>query len=146
MADRIFAGALLAMVIAYTVIAFTVIKAPFQYDPLGPETWPRILGLVAIPCCLYVIVRPDTGSLSLTTGTLGRIAGVVALLLAYAWLFEPLGFVLATWAFCLGLALMLGARLLSAVLFGGVAGIVGYGVCTVLLDLNLPAGVLEPIL
>ena len=39
MADRIFAGLLLLVTLAYGFIAFTIIKAPFQYDPLGPESW-----------------------------------------------------------------------------------------------------------
>jgi putative tricarboxylic transport membrane protein len=68
------------------------------------------------------------------------------LLFAYAWLFQRLGFILSTFLFCTALSMMLGARLLAALIFGAATGIGGYFVCTGLLALNLPAGVLAPIL
>ncbi|MCE7027749.1 tripartite tricarboxylate transporter TctB family protein [Jiella avicenniae] len=142
MADRIFAGVLLLVAIGYTVIAFTVIHAPFQYDPLGPESWPRILGVVAIPCILFVLAKPDVARLGLPGKTWRRLAALIVMLFAYAYLFQPLGFILATFAFCMALSLMLGARLVPALAFSAGIGIVGYFLCTKLLDLNLPAGVL----
>jgi putative tricarboxylic transport membrane protein len=146
MADRIFAGIILLVAIAYSIIAFWVIKAPFQYDPLGPESWPKILGFVTIPCCLYVLARPDVRDLGSNGRTLLRIAVLIGLLFAYAWLFQRLGFILSTFLFCTALSMMLGARLLAALIFGAATGIGGYFVCTGLLALNLPAGVLAPIL
>ncbi len=146
MADRIFSGLLLAVILGYTYLAFTVIRAPFQYDPLGPESWPRLLGLAAIPCCLYILARPDVARFDTTTRTLLRLGTLVAMLFAYAWMFEPFGFIIATFLFCLALSLMLGARPLSAVLFGAVVGIGGYYLSTAVLDLNLPAGILRPLL
>ena len=143
MADRIFAGLLLAVALAYAAIAFTVIRAPFQYDPLGPETWPRILGVLAALCALWVIIRPDVASLGVPAGAAARLAILLVLLALYAWAFQPLGFVLATFAFCLSLSLMLGARPLPALLFAVVTGFVGYVVAVNVLDLNLPPGVFE---
>lgn len=140
MADRVFAGAILVIALLYTYIAFTVIEAPFQYDPLGPESWPRILGILAMACALYLVIRPDVAQLGTSTKTLGRLAVVVVLLFAYGYLFERLGFILSTWLFCATLAWMLGAAPLRAVLFGAAAGIVGFFVCTKLLELNLPVG------
>ena len=142
MADRIFAGVLLVVAIGYTIIAFTLIHAPFQYDPLGPESWPRILGLVAIPCILFILAKPDVASLGLPAKTWGRLAALVVMLFAYSYLFQPLGFILATFAFCMALSLMLGARLVPALAFSAGIGVVGYFLCTKLLELNLPAGVL----
>ncbi|TFF23164.1 tripartite tricarboxylate transporter TctB family protein [Jiella endophytica] len=142
MADRIFAGVLLLVAIGYTIIAFTVIHAPFQYDPLGPESWPRILGIVAIPCILFVLAKPDVASLGVPAKTWGRLAALVMMLFAYAYLFQPLGFILATFAFCMALSLMLGSRLLPALAFSAGIGVAGYFLCTKLLELNLPAGVL----
>ena len=144
MADRIFAGVLLLIALGYTFIAFTVIKAPFQYDPIGPEGWPRLLGIVAILCTGYLVLRPDIARFGVTAGTLGRLTITVVLLFAYAAAFQPLGFVLATWVFCTVLAIILGAVPLRALVFGAASGILGYVLCTVLLDLNLPAGILKP--
>lgn len=142
MADRTFAGVLLLAAIGYTIIAFTAIQAPFQYDPLGPESWPRILGLVAIPCALFIIARPDVVALGVPVRTWGRLGALVLMLLIYAYLFQPLGFVIATFAFCAALSLMLGARVLPALAFSFGIGVFGYLLCTKLLELNLPAGVL----
>ena len=142
MADRIFAGVLLVVAIGYTIIAFTLIHAPFQYDPLGPESWPRILGLVAIPCILFVLAKPDVARLGLPPKTWGRLTALVAMLWIYAYLFQPLGFIIATFAFCMALATMLGSKLLPALAFSLGVGVLGYFLCTRLLDLNLPAGVL----
>lgn len=142
MADRIFAGVLLLVAIGYTIIAFTVIRAPFQYDPLGPESWPQILGLVALPCILFVLARPDVARLDIPAKTWGRLVALVVMLSAYAYLFQPLGFVIATFVFCMALSLMLGSRLVAALTFSATIGVAGYFFCTELLDLNLPAGVL----
>lgn len=144
MADRIFAGVLLLIALGYTFIAFTVIKAPFQYDPVGPEGWPRLLGLVAILCTGYTVVRPDIASMNITPRTLARLVILVVLLFAYAAAFQPLGFIFSTWIFCSVLGAILGATPVRAVVFGAASGILGYIICTVLLDLNLPAGILKP--
>jgi putative tricarboxylic transport membrane protein len=140
MADRIFGFIALTIAAIYGFIAYTSIKAPFQYDPLGPETWPRILAVVAGFCCLYVIFRPDPEKFKLLGNTLMRILVIVILLIGYAYLFEPLGFVVSTALFCGVLSRMLGANSIHAVLFGVVSGVAGYGLCAGLLDLNLPFG------
>jgi putative tricarboxylic transport membrane protein len=142
MADKIFGCIALAIAIGYGFIAFTIIEAPFQYDPLGPETWPQILSVVAALCCLYIIFLPDRIQLKILSSTLLRVIIVVILLSAYAYLFEPLGFILATVLFCGVMSKMLGASRLEAGLFGVASGVLGYGLCAGLLDLNLPDGVL----
>lgn len=144
MADRIFGCITLAITLIYGFIAFTIIKAPFQYDPLGPEAWPQILSVVAGLCCVYIIIRPDHYQFSKGLGhhTLVRIGIIVVLLLGYAYLFEPLGFILSTTLFCGVLSKLLGATTLQAGLFGIASGAFGYGLCAGLLDLNLPLGVI----
>lgn len=146
MADRIFGVLALLISIGYGYIAFTIIKAPFQYDPLGPESWPRILSVLAACCCVFIIFRPDDRKFRLEGLTLLRIAIVIFLLGGYAYLFEPLGFILSTCVFCTLLSRMLGSSSAAAVVFGAASGILGYGLCVGLLDLNLPAGVLRGIL
>ncbi len=141
MVDRLFAGALLLVAIGYTFIAFTAIKAPFQYDPLGPESWPRLLGVAAILCSGYLVAKPDVAGFGLTLPTWGRLAILVVLLFGYAQFYEPAGFILSTFAFCTLLAFMLGARVLPAIGFGAVTGVVGFFLCTEILELNLPDGV-----
>ena len=140
MVDRIFAGVLLVVTLAYAVIAFTTIKAPFQYDPLGPESWPRILSLVAIACLLVILWKPDATDMGVTRSTWFRLAATVILLCAYAELYEPLGFILSTILFGTVLCAMLGAGIMRALVFGVAAGVAGYLLCVTLLELNLPEG------
>ncbi|QFT60856.1 Tripartite tricarboxylate transporter TctB family protein (plasmid) [Sulfitobacter sp. THAF37] len=140
MVDRIFAGVLLIVTLAYSVIAFTTIKAPFQYDPLGPESWPQILSLVAIACLLMILWKPDMTEMDVARQTWFRLAATIVMLCAYAELYEPLGFILATILFGTALCAMLGAGILRSVVFGIAAGIGGYLLCVTLLDLNLPEG------
>lgn len=140
MADRIFAAVLLAVTIGYAVIAFTVIRAPFQYDPLGPESWPQILSIVAILCLLGILWKPDTDTLDVTRAVWFRLGAAVVMLLAYGRLYEPLGFVLSTIVFGTIMALMLGAPRWRALAFGVAAGILGWLLCVTLMDLNLPEG------
>lgn len=143
MADRVFAGALLVISLAYAAIAFTSISAPFQYDPLGPESWPRLLGVIAALCCGWILLRPDVARFDATARTIGRLGVVVGLLALYAYVYQPLGFVPSTIAFCAAFSMLLGARMGPALAFGAVTGVAGYYVATALLDLNLPAGVLD---
>ncbi len=140
MVDRIFAGVLLVVALAYSIMAFTAIRAPFQYDPLGPESWPQILSLVAIACLLVMLWRPDATRMGVTRQTWFRLTATVILLAAYAELYEPLGFILSTTLFGVALSAMLGAGALRSAIFGVAAGVIGYVLCVMLLGLNLPEG------
>ncbi|KRS11849.1 membrane protein [Roseovarius atlanticus] len=140
MVDRIFAGVLLIVTLAYAVIAFTAISAPFQYDPLGPESWPQILSVVAIACLLVILWKPDAIKMNVARQTWFRLAATVVMLAAYSELYEPLGFILSTILFGTALSAMLGAGILRSVIFGVAAGVGGYLFCVTLLDLNLPFG------
>ena len=142
MANRFFAGAILIVALCYRVIAFTLNKAPFQYDPLGPETWPRLVGIATMLCSGVLLLRPDAKVFDVPMHTFHRLVLLIVLLFAYAALFQPLGFIMATLLFCAGLGLMLGARPGPALLFGLATGVVGYFVCFRRLKLNLPGGLL----
>lgn len=145
MANRLFAGAILLVSAVYTWIAFTAIKAPFQYDPLGPESWPRLLGIAAILCTAGLLVERDDIAFDLPLSTFRRLLILIALLGFYAALFQPLGFILSTFLFCAATSLMLGARPAAALVFGLATGGLGYLLGARLLELNLPAGVLASI-
>lgn len=140
MSDRIFAAFLLLVTLGYSALAFFVIQAPFQYDPLGPESWPRILGAVMLICLVVLLIRPDVDHFDVDRPSWVRLAAVLALLVAYAALFEPFGFIISTALFALAVSRLLGATWWRAALFGVAVGVGGYLLCVGLLGLNLPAG------
>ncbi|MFP7571999.1 tripartite tricarboxylate transporter TctB family protein [Marivita sp. S2033] len=140
MADRIFAGVLFLVTVAYAIIAFVSISAPFQYDPLGPESWPQILSVIALLCLVHILWKPDVDGLEVNRPTIFRLLFMVALMIVYAELYEPVGFIISTILFGALTARMLGATLKHSAVFGLAAGIGGYLLCAILLDLNLPEG------
>jgi putative tricarboxylic transport membrane protein len=142
MIDRVFAAAILLLALGYGSIAFTL-EAPFQYDPLGPGAWPSILTVVVALCAVGVLLRPDPDPSWGDARTLTRVGAMLVSLVAYAALFEPLGFIISTAVFCAGTALSLKARPLPALLFGLGLGVIGYLVGVELLSLNLPSGPLR---
>ncbi len=146
MADRISGLIALLVCIIYGFIAFTIIEAPFQYDPLGPESWPQILSVVAIFCCLYIILLPDNDKFKAAKVAIIRLVVVSILLSGYAYLFEPAGFIISTALVCGFFSRLLGSTVKECVLFGLATGVLGYTLCVILLDLNLPEGLLSSIL
>lgn len=146
MVDRFFAGIMFVVACIYGYFAFFVIHAPFQYDPLGPESWPQVLSVVFGLCAVYVFIRPDAVRFGVAGRVWLRLVLLVVLLFGYAELFEPLGFIISTFVFCTLFSIMLGAGRLAAIIFGLATGVVGYVVGYMVLELNLPEGLLKYIM
>ena len=81
MADRVFSGVLLLVGLAYGWIAFTAIGAKVQYDPLGPESWPRILRALLPLHVVWRLVRP---MLTIPPRYLAPLIGVLVFVGVYA--------------------------------------------------------------
>ena len=139
MAERLFLGAVLLVSAAYLAFAWTSISAPIQYDPLGPESWPIILGALLVLASGARLLMPVGARPELERHVAGRLALVLLAMVAFAFLFTRLGFVLSAWAFCAFVTWLLGARPWAAAVFGLAVGAGGYTLFTAL-DLNLPAG------
>jgi putative tricarboxylic transport membrane protein len=142
--DRVFACIAILLVGIYGYFAFFDISAPIQYDPLGPEGWPRFLAIMALLLSSYLLWRPVVENFAAAGGTAKRILLSATMLAGYAFTFEWLGFALATTIFCAALARLLGAGRLGAIVFGIVAGVGLYVVAVHLLGLNLPVGEIYP--
>lgn len=115
-------------------------------DPLGPSAFPELLAFPLAAFGLYLVLRPDPDPEWVRGRPLLKQAGTIAVLAAYSFLIEPLGFVAATFVSTVLLAASLGARWLPAAASGVASSIGFYMLFDKLLELPLPAGPLAPIL
>jgi putative tricarboxylic transport membrane protein len=140
MSDRIAGLVLLALAVAYGVTA-----SGFQAmigDPLGPATFPLVLALPLGLLSLYLIARPDPEPGWARGRVLLKQGLTLVAFVAYAYLLEPLGFVVASILAVAALGWLLGARLWHAAAAGLAIALVLFLLFDTLLGLPLPAGVL----
>lgn len=149
------AWGMILLAIAIGVLAgTTAIRSQEGYAATGPRFAPLLVGLLLLVLsALFLartVVRPDVdlaerAARESATTDWARPALVVASLLAYAFLMEPLGYVVATALFFVATARILGSRaLLRDALAGLAIGLVMYVAFTQFLGVDLPAG-LTPI-
>jgi putative tricarboxylic transport membrane protein len=157
--NRSFAGPRLAglvLLAASVAILLAVFAIPGRggYSTSGPRFVPLIvaIGLIALSAAFLArtYVRPD---MELAERSAEEDAAthwatpalLLVAMLAYAFLLEPLGYILSTAAFFVIVARLLGSRsLLRDVIIGLVAGVGLFTVFTQYLGVSLPAG-LTPI-
>jgi putative tricarboxylic transport membrane protein len=140
MSDRLAGLVLLAVALAYGVTA-----SGFQAmigDPLGPAVFPLVLAVPLGVFSLYLIARPDPEPAWARGWPLLKQALTLVVFVAYAYLLEPLGFVLATLLGVAALGSLLGARLWQSAAAGLGIALVLFLLFNNLLGLPLPAGVL----
>lgn len=141
MSDRIFGGLMLLLAAGYAWTA-RGFDPGFMSDPLGPQTFPYLLGAVLAITALYLLFRPDAPAHWPDPRHLLQMGLIVVVLLAYAGLLEWLGFLIATTLTVIVLGWRLGASLKTAVLTGLGVSLAVYGLFDMLLELPLPAGLL----
>lgn len=107
-------------------------------DPLGPAIFPRVIGIPAILLGLSLAIWPRHDAVWAGPAGLLRQGAALALLLGYALLLEPAGFVPSTFAAILGLGLLMGAPPIRAVLTAGTAAPGLYLLFDRLMGLPLP--------
>ncbi len=93
--DRILGLVVLMVALAY-IAGATQIQTSFLTDPVGPKTFPILVGAVAAICGLYLIVRPDPNPDWPPARTFAALAIAVVVLVGYAHTLKPLGFLLPT--------------------------------------------------
>ena len=122
MSDRIFALIVLLAAIAY-IVAAADIPTGFLVDPVGPKTFPRIVGGVAALCAVLILIKPDDNPTWPGAGTWLKLFVAFAILVAYAYTLKPLGFLLPTAVAATVLSYQIRARAMPALLTGlGLSG------------------------
>lgn len=141
MSDRVVGALLFVLAVAYGVVGRNY-ESAFTSDPLGPSAFPQLLAVALGITALVLLFRPGPGVEWPHGLALVRQIVAVAVLLAYAFVLEPVGFIPATAAAIAVLAVQLGGR-------WGPAAVLGLGVSIGLfilfdpvLGLPLPAGAL----
>jgi putative tricarboxylic transport membrane protein len=138
--DRLTGLVLLALSIAYGSVA-----GGYQAvigDPLGPAVFPIVLAIPLGLLSVYLIIRPDREpAWPKGPALLKQLLAMVAFV-AYAYLLEPLGFLVSTFLAVVVLGCLLGARLRQAGAAGVGIAVVLFVLFDKLLGLPLPAGLL----
>ena len=93
--DRIFGLVALFVALAYIASA-TQIQTSFLADPVGPKSFPILVGSVAAISSLYMIIRPDPDPNWPVGRTWGALALAVVVLIGYAYSLKPMGFIVPT--------------------------------------------------
>ena len=139
MSDRVLGvcGLLLA---AFYIWGATLIQVSFISDPVGPKTFPMIIGGLLGLASLYMIFRPDPEPVWPTFGRLFEIAVAAALFVAYALLLPELGFLIATAVAAAFLSWRLGAGPLAAIVAGICISLGIYIIFHLVLGLSLARG------
>ncbi|MEZ1315912.1 tripartite tricarboxylate transporter TctB family protein [Pseudomonas fluorescens] len=145
--QRIFASVLLLACIGLALMAWPY-QAAFSYEPVGPRAFPLLmLGLMSL-ALLYMLVRPtpivhSEDDPQLDRETLNKIGICVVLLLIFAGLFEPLGFILSSMLIGIPMARLYGGRWLPSVVVTTLMAIGLYLLFDKLMDVPLPLGLLD---
>ena len=122
--DRWIAFVILCIALAYGYAAFFTMDEllpPFmQRNPIWPSTFPKVLAVLTILATLVILLglekptgggkTPDIDYRRLGDYHLGQALALLALMVAYALLLRPAGFLLATFGFLSLGAVILGER------------------------------------
>jgi putative tricarboxylic transport membrane protein len=139
MSDRVF-GIACVLLSGFFIWQATQIQTGFIVDPLGPKAFPYIIGAMLAIGGIYPIVRPDPSPDWPAIGRIVEIIFAVAIMIAYAEVLPPLGFVVSTAVAAALLSWRLGSRPLVAVVAGIAIAVLIYGIFHLVLGLTLARG------
>lgn len=141
--DRILGLGLLVLAVAYGWAAQQWPEPFGGAEGVGPETFPTILAFVLVIGSLYLMVKPDPDAQWPVRKTALELVTSVVVLIIYALLMEPLGFIISTTLAVGTLSWRMGARPRMAFITGLISAVVVFVLFNYGLDLSLPAGLLE---
>ena len=145
--QRIFASVLLLACVGLALMAWPY-QAAFSYEPVGPRAFPLLmLGLMGLGL-MYMLFRPtplvhSEENPPLDRPTLIKIAACTVLLLIFAGLFEPLGFILSSILIGIPMARLYGGRWKLSVVVVTLISVGLYLLFDKAMDVPLPLGLLD---
>jgi putative tricarboxylic transport membrane protein len=137
--DRILGAVCLLLGVAL-IWGATRIQTGFIVDPLGPQTFPIIIGCVLVIGSLWLLFKPDAPPQWPAPGRFLEVLGAAVVMLGYALALERLGFVITTAVAAALLGWRLGSPPLAAVLAGTGISLGIYAIFHLILGLSLATG------
>ncbi|MVW71546.1 MULTISPECIES: tripartite tricarboxylate transporter TctB family protein [unclassified Bordetella] len=122
------------------------IEAPFAYEPVGPRAFPLLIALIIGLCGLRLAIKGGNPVEGNPPGANPRIALMVLGAAAYAFLFQWLGFVIATALMTVYVGRLFGGGWGKSALGGVIMGVFFFLLFDKALDVVLPAGLLGDLL
>jgi putative tricarboxylic transport membrane protein len=134
-------GAILASLALFYLVAAREFETGFIADPIGPRAFPIGIGLLAglVGVALFFTKEGATAEPMDAPARL-RSSLLALVLFAYAFLLEPLGFILSTVLAMTALAGLFRGRVLHGLAFGLLVGVVVFFLFGYALSLPLPVG------
>lgn len=143
--DRILGIIALLIAIFLTVFGYDL-EPPFSYEPVGPKAFPLLIALVIGLCGLYLIIKGGNPITANPKGANIRIITMLAYVLIYAFVFQWLGFIIATALMTIFVSHLFGSTWIKAIIGGTLIGTVFFFLFDRGLDVVLPTGILGGIL
>lgn len=145
MSDRLL-GATCVLASAAMAWAAQDYVAAISYEPVGPRAFPLLLASGLGVSGLWLVLRPASGTGSLKAVPWLATLKCAAAIVAYALLFQWLGFVLATTLMAVPVGVAFGGDWRKSLAGGAALGLVLFLLFDKLLDVVLPAGPLATLL
>ncbi len=142
MSDRLL-GAVCVVLAAGMAWAGKDYAAPISYEPVGPRAFPLLLSGLLAAGGAWLVLRPGPHASGLGLASMKTLGQAAAAVLAYALLFETLGFTVATALMAVPVGMAFGGRWTQALAGGVGLGLMLYLMFDKLLDVVLPTGVLS---
>jgi len=139
MTDRITGILLILLAITYFIIG-SAYETELLADPLGPKSFPMLLGVLLAAFSLYLLFRPDPEPRWHGWAQWRRQIAAVVALIVYGFVLEIIGFIVSSVLAAGFLAWLMGARRVEALLVGIGASILLYFAFNNFLGLPLPTG------
>lgn len=114
----------------------------FSYEPLGPRAFPMLLGALIGLCGIYILIKGQFKAAYIAPNTQLKIVILFLLFVAYGFLFQPLGFIVATFLAIVSIGFIFGGRLVPLLISGVVSSIALYFLFDRVLSVVLPVGIL----
>ena len=145
MSDRIL-GAVCVVAAAGMAWAAQGYAAAISYEPVGPRAFPLLLsGLMAV-AGLWLVFKPTLRGFALEGINLKMLALSAVAIVAYALLFEKLGFPIATALMAVPVGMAFGGDWKKSLIGGAGLGLGLFILFDKLLDVVLPTGLLSFVL